>query len=343
MTIPKPLSSKTLEKKYRETNISAELLESLQKYFLCFSNLYGILSLKEAFDIYSYYEPEGVKKVKFRRFAEVVARDIKPYVIIDVAELYDEKPGSDYLLINRKLITEGYYKWLMVYKVVDSRQGKPFYRPEKKEFLKWQKDRFWEGEDAIRFRQFIENLRTSGIRKHRYSDKEEKLTDIEGKPASGKKLSQLIVMAGHEQFEIDYCKKETAKRKPLEKYSIPVSEKILKNAEISVRAGTITANTMAYEYTLDMLIYDYGVELTQKQLQKFMELYMQFNNRSNSWQNSGYSPEELRKELGPRGSVEITFGSNIRKMINDGEYDVENLKRTLIEQGIKIDDKDLYS
>lgn len=44
----KPLSQKTLEKKYAELGISQSKIDLLRKYFLCFSNLYGVIPIRDA-------------------------------------------------------------------------------------------------------------------------------------------------------------------------------------------------------------------------------------------------------------------------------------------------------
>ena len=338
----KPLSPKTLEKRYKETNITMDLLEQLQTYFLCFSNLYGVISGKEAFQIYSFYEPEGVKKVKFRRFVEVAARDTKPYVIVDIAELYDEKPGSDYLIINKKLISEGYYKWYMVYQVVNARQNKPFYMPEKKVLLKWEKDQFWLSDAAIRYRQFIENLRSSGTVINKYTDKEKKLLDINGDSASGKKLDELLLINDFEQFDIKHIKNEKVKDKRLEQASIPVSEKILNETELEIRAGSVIPESDGLRVIMDKLIYEYGVVFTEQTIRTFTDLFVSLNNTSCMWLSRGHSPEEIRKEQGTGGHPQISFGPNIRELISKGEFDIDDIRKAFAVHGIDIDESDFY-
>ncbi len=339
----KPLSPKTLEKRYKETNITMDLLERLQTYFLCFSNLYGVISGKEAFQIYSFYEPEGVKKVKFRRFAEVAARDTKPYVIVDIAELYDEKPGSDYLIINKKLISEGYYKWYMVYQVVSARHNGPFYMPEKKMLLKWENDQFWLSYAAIRYRQFIENLRSSGTVINKYTDKEKKLFDINGDSASGKKLDELLLINDYEQFEINYTKNKNVRAKRLEQASVPVSEKNLNKTELEIRAGSVIPESDGWGVILNELVNEYGAVFTEETMRTFTELFTFLNNTSCKWCNRGHSPEEIRKEQGTGGHPQISFGPNIRELISKGEFDIEDIRKAFAVHGIDIDESNLYS
>ena len=52
----KPLSPKTLAKKYAELGLSQARLDLLHDYFLCFSNLYGVISVGEAWNVFRHYE-----------------------------------------------------------------------------------------------------------------------------------------------------------------------------------------------------------------------------------------------------------------------------------------------
>ena len=48
----KPLSPKTLAKKYAELGLSQDKIDLLHDYFLCFSNLYGVISVEEAWNVF---------------------------------------------------------------------------------------------------------------------------------------------------------------------------------------------------------------------------------------------------------------------------------------------------
>lgn len=64
----KPLSQKTLEKKYAELGLSQKNIALLHDYYNCFANLYGIIMVKEAWDIFRHYEGVGLlHKKRLRR------------------------------------------------------------------------------------------------------------------------------------------------------------------------------------------------------------------------------------------------------------------------------------
>ena len=52
----KPLSPKTLEKKYAELGLPQEKLSLLHDYYRSFANLYGVITVREAWDVFRYYE-----------------------------------------------------------------------------------------------------------------------------------------------------------------------------------------------------------------------------------------------------------------------------------------------
>ena len=52
MSYPKPLSEKTIERLYHEAGISNEMQTYLHTLFAACANLYGALSLRDAWSLY---------------------------------------------------------------------------------------------------------------------------------------------------------------------------------------------------------------------------------------------------------------------------------------------------
>ena len=335
MTIPKPLSQKTLEKRYTELNIKPEVMDKLQKYFVIFSNLYGLITVKEAFQIYSYYEPDGVGKIKFKRFAEVVARDVKPYVVVDIADIFDEKPGSDSLIINRKLIIPGHTQWINVIDLAEKRKDLPYYLPDKDEFFEYETDMFWLTPQGVKMKNFVNDLRSSGIGVEPWSKKEYDLVDINNVTVKGKKLKSFTLIARMEELMIEYEKRESTKRKLMDRALRTAAEKILDELEIDLQTQYRAGAGSIGRY-INELSYTYGVRMTEKEIDRFAELFMNLNNSSNLWANCGYSPEILARQYKSSGTPELVIGKNIQKLIEDGTYSKEELEAFLKEKGIKF-------
>ena len=86
----KPLSKKTLEKKYAELGLPKEKTDLLHTYFFCFAHLYGVISVREAWDVFRHYEGVGVVRRKdFAAFSGIVQREPDhPYSILELKEVY---------------------------------------------------------------------------------------------------------------------------------------------------------------------------------------------------------------------------------------------------------------
>ncbi len=128
----KPLSSKTLEKKYSELGLSKEKTDLLGEYFLCFSNLYGVISVRDAWDVFRHYEGVGsVHKRDFVFFSGIVQRESgHPYSILELKEVYSGETTTDpldRLIVNNKLIRSGYGKFMLIYTTEELQSDKEYY------------------------------------------------------------------------------------------------------------------------------------------------------------------------------------------------------------------------
>ena len=66
MSYPKPLSQKTLDKMYKESGLSKEKIEFLGKLFDGAAALYGIITLKDLWNVYKEYA-EKVPAIRLHR------------------------------------------------------------------------------------------------------------------------------------------------------------------------------------------------------------------------------------------------------------------------------------
>ena len=71
----KPLSPKSLEKKYAELGLPKAKTDLLHDYFLCFANLYGMLEVREAWNVFKHFEGNKIRKKDFIAFSGIVQRD----------------------------------------------------------------------------------------------------------------------------------------------------------------------------------------------------------------------------------------------------------------------------
>ena len=135
----KPLSPKSLEKKYAELGLPKAKTDLLHDYFLCFANLYGMLEMREAWDVFKHFEGNKIRKKDFVAFSGIVQREPDlPYSILELNEVYAGEPAgmSDMrLIVSNDLIGLGYRKFSRIYHLADLSADKPLWLPGNKEEL----------------------------------------------------------------------------------------------------------------------------------------------------------------------------------------------------------------
>lgn len=342
----KPLSEKTLRKKYAELGIRADKLELLKKYFLCFSNLYGVITLGEAWEIFGYYEGKKfIGKKAFFDFTEILRREPDcPYRIYELTEVYsgeEKNIPEERLIINNILVLSGYIKFNLVYNIEERQGGFSPFLPDRETFLSFSEDRFYLTPEGRKMRMFVENLKTFGIERNFNGEKTGKLTDLNGNPVRGKKLSDCSFLTHDEKETVEYYKSEAKKKKLLETYSVKASEKILKKIKRDILAGNIFPNessaVLLSELT-DFLKNDFDVRMSDGEFSDFSSLYMNLNNRSNLWLNYGNRPCDLMPK-NPTMPKYVSIGPNMKKMFESGELDRKDIEKQMKKLGITIVDE----
>lgn len=340
----KPLSQKTLEKKYAELGLSKEKVALLHQYFLCFSNLYGVISILDAWDVFKHYEGINcVRKNDFIAFSGIAQREAgHPYSVFDLKELYTEEADdpAERMIVNNRLVVSGYYRFVYLYPTVEHQADKPYYLPPKKEdFFSFTEDRFYSTPAGRQMKTFIESLITSGIEKDFDGRPCSTIYDLDGKPVAGKRLSKFVFYTSSERSDIEYVKSEVKKQRLREEYRITAAEKLLNRIHLFLMSGGVFANQdFSYEMVLLASIMDgeFGVSLSDKQFERFTDLFVQLNNRSHLWLNCGWSPDDLFRRT-PRTKPEtMSFGKNMKKMFADGTLDRTSIEKMLAEMGVKV-------
>ena len=341
----KPLSTKTLEKKYAELGLSRDRTDLLHAYFLCFSNLYGVISVGEAWNVFREYEGTRlVHKKDFIAFSGIVQREPgHPYTVCELKEVYSGETTEDpaeRLIVNNRLIGTGYHKYILLYNTVDRQMNKPYYLPaEKTSFLANAEDRFFLSPDGKLMVQFLGRLKTDGRNRSFDGKPCGEIRDPDGNPVAGKCLSDFVCYTRDEQFDIDYTKDEAKKEKLRQKYRTTALDKILCYIFRDIQTGGVLltespAGTM--KFFMDFLSHDLGVPFTGDRTERFCELYTNLNNHSHLWQNCGWRPDELRQSI-PSGLPDsISIGPNMKKLFEEGNLDQAAFEKQLKELGIRL-------
>jgi len=334
----RPLSEKTLTKRYLDAKISESENKLLHRYFLCFSFLYGCIDIKVLWDIFSKLE-NSISKKKFYDFTDIVQREEHEYGIYDLCDVYkgeSSKKTGDKLLINKSLLYTINYKFLFVYDLndnIDYNNGP--YIPTKEELFKYDHDIFYESNEGKAFVEYISNLKTTGISTNKWTNKKSEIIDINNNQTKGKRLKDFIYITSDEQFDIDYYKKRSEELK--KKYSVDTATKLLNKIENYIQINDITKSNDNIKMILDDITLLYGVDLSLDEANEFMGLYMNLINSSHRFVNFGWSAKDLIKHRGPiKGPIELRIGDNMKKMIDNGEINLDELKEACKEKDIHI-------
>lgn len=272
----KPLSQKALQKKYEQLGLAPEKIELLHNYFLCFSNLYGVISVREAWPIFKNYEGAiSIHKKDFIDFSGIVQREEQPYAVLELKDVYKGETSEapeERLITNKQLITSGHYRYTYIQETIDHQGDKPWFMPDKEFFFTFNENRLYKTSEGLKFELFISNLKSGGRHKNFENIHDGEITDINNDKVRGKKLSDFKFYTVSEQFDIDYTKSDAEKEKLRKKYNTTAAEKVLtqvsKDLLIGERFPNITPSTM--ERIIGFIDCELGVSFTESQLEKFV-------------------------------------------------------------------------
>ena len=124
--------------------LSDEIKKLLNRYFDAAANLYGIIALKKLLEIYN-MQNQPIDEDVFLEFVDTLDLPRKFFDIVGEDEFYDD--ADETLPIDRDLVAEyllqdedfeGYYH------IKEGQLGKPYYIPDKKQFLKYEDEYYHE-------------------------------------------------------------------------------------------------------------------------------------------------------------------------------------------------------
>lgn len=112
MSYPKPLSEKSLNRLYMQAGLSTETCAFLHPLFAACANLYGTIALRDVWSVYQELKSD-VPRIHRRdliAFSAIVRREVQPYRVYEIEELYTEEPHNDLdrHIVSKELIGAGY-------------------------------------------------------------------------------------------------------------------------------------------------------------------------------------------------------------------------------------------
>ncbi len=154
---PEIYDAETLKKLYAGLALPEETVKTLLQYFNAFSNLYAILPLRKALEIYN-KQNEPVTEEDFAAFTEVVRHEEHYYSILgedDMCNGCNEpcNPLDREIIADSELYIEDDYA-----KMKAEQEGKPYYVPGKPTLLKYADEGYFEqNAEFCALRDFLHN------------------------------------------------------------------------------------------------------------------------------------------------------------------------------------------
>ena len=122
---------------YQEQGLTDETGKLLHLYFDAMCWLYGIISMRKAYEIFAGQNPGLVTPEAFRAFVEIVRHEEHFYEILNEPDILVEGQNRDlwdWELVEQSLVMEGFEDYI---RVSQAQYGKEFYLPERAELLKY--------------------------------------------------------------------------------------------------------------------------------------------------------------------------------------------------------------
>ena len=328
MSYPKPLSQKSIEKLYRESGFAQEKIRFLHDFFAACVNLYGAISLRDAWVVYRKLESvPRIQRKELFAFSSIARREAQPYYVFEIEEIYPDEPhnASDCHIVSKDLVGSGYYRFEQLNNLFDQVSVREYCVPE--DFLSFANPQPTTAEtDLFAFLSSLVSTADTCAPNHGKA-----IPNVH----KGKKLDEFSFLNASERFEAEWLNKQpSAKAVFLEECSGSEAEKIMRFYKKAENIGFMTP-TDVLQYTLDELN-EAGVEMNVRQIEKLANLITEYHNGSRLWCTAGWKPEELATMHKSSGPLSISFGPGFQKAFADGVMDKEELVRKMREMGIEI-------
>ena len=328
MSYPKPLSEKSLERLYTQAGLSTEACDFLHSLFAACANLYGAIALRDVWSVYQELKSEAprIRRYDLIAFSAIVRREVQPYRVYEIEELYKEEPHNDLdrHIVSKELIGAGYGKMLSFYALMDECDDRPYCVPD--DFLSYAEPTASAEEKSLA--DFIGNLKSTATE---CAPKQRKTYPNENR---GKKLNEFSFLNLNERFNLDYYRKVPATYSALlEEYSGTEAEKIMRFYRRAENVARLRVTDMIQNVLIELC--EVGVCLTEKQQDTLMQLIVQYHNGSRLWCTCGWKPDELAAMYSSCG---VLPDQKLHASSSDGVMDKKEIIRKMKELGLKIID-----
>lgn len=343
MSYPKPLSEKTLARKYAEAGLTTKQKDFLHAFFDAAVNLYGTVPIRHLWEIYkdlsTRIDIPSIRQKDLVAFSGIARREEHSYYVFEEDELYDldtEEPSKplDRELVAREIMGSGYGKRMVYYQLTDAQTDKPYFIPD--DFLTYATTKQLSREEK-KLKDFLGRLKADA----------KELVDMSGHKKKsnhvGKRLSEFSFLSHHEEFQVKYLsgeieggpkRNEKKLNKYLEDRKGPELEKLLRDIHRKSVLGLVSPTLQLKWITSELR--ECGVLLSKKDLEKLVQLFMDYHNHTHLYSNRGWKPVELVQRTMRRGPLTISLGPGIQQAIKEGKIDKKELEAMFKEKGVKF-------
>lgn len=324
MSYPKPLSEKSLNRLYMQAGLSTETCAFLHPLFAACANLYGTIALRDVWSVYQELKSD-VPRIHRRdliAFSAIVRREVQPYRVYEIEELYTEEPHNDLdrHIVSKELIGTGYGKMFSFYALMEGLGDHPYCIPDN--FLSYAAPSASAEEKSLA--DFIGNLESAA---EECAPRQRKAYPNENR---GKKLGTFSFLNLSERFDLEYYKKVPAAYSALlEEYSGTEAEKIMRFHRQAENIGYLHSTDIIQNVLIELC--EVGVRLTEKQQDTLMRLIVQYHNGSRLWCTCGWKPDELAAKF---SGIEAFPGQEASSP--EGMMDEKDIIRKMKELGLKV-------
>lgn len=331
MPYPKPLSEKTLEKRYAQSGLSAEVQNTLHTLFAACANLYGVITLRDAWEIWQNVK-NGASKIRrsdLIAFSDIARREAQPYQIYDIDELYTEEKHNDLdrHIVSKELIRVGYGRLHFFYCLEEECAKRDYSYCIPDDFFSYAAQNVSTEENHLA--DFIGSLKSTA------NECEPKYGKAYPNENRGKRLNEFSFLNALERSDLEYYKKNSALCADMKNYNRGTeAEKIMRHYKFNENVGKYSITT-TIQYMFQEL-HEVGVRLTTSQTEKLVQLVMSWHNGSRWWCLCGWKPTELAALRRPSGLPSISFGPGLQKAFAEGTIDKNELVKMIEEKGLKV-------
>lgn len=307
MSYPKPLSKKTIDKKLSTWN--PKKADLLHQYYQALANLYGVISLEQAWSVLKTYKTDLTRK-EFYEFSEIVRREEHDYRVYEVDEVYSEEKRElkERIIIHTKLISEGYGGMMKVYAVQEAQNDYNIFVPE--DLLYYTKMRM--PQEWNELKTFIGNLKTK----------------------QGMKLSKYACLTQYDEINLSYYKSESKKSKIRAEAERPQANRIMDRLFLELMLGN---SAELLSLTVKWLE-DVGVSCTERETEKMVQLVPSVANNTHLWHNFGWTPTDLHRRMGNQMPKTVVLGPGYQKAFAEGTLNREEIIQKFREMGIEVEE-----